>query len=100
MAPPTRAAAPRTTAFWVIRGIPPVLELEVGAVDPLPLPLPLPDFVGTAEVDSVVSVAEEEPESVSVAAGLLRVVLASPADEEPATPESFSAPAVTVTGKM
>lgn len=93
MAPPTKAAAPRTTAFWVIRGIPPVLELEVGAVDPLP------DFVGTAEVDSVVSVAEDEPESVSVAAGLLRVVLAPPADEEPATPESFSAPAVMVTGR-
>jgi hypothetical protein len=86
------------TAFWVIRGMPPVLELEVG-VEAV-LPLPLPEFVGTAEVDSVVPVADEEPAEVSVAAGLLRVVLAPPSDEEPATPESFSAPAVMVTGKI
>ena len=90
-APPTKAAAPKMTAFWVARGTPPVLELEAFAVDPavdalLP-PVPAdPDAV----VDSVVGTAP----------GLLTVELAEPADDEPAPAESFSAPAVTVTGRM
>jgi hypothetical protein len=73
-----------------------VLELEAAAADPpvlLPLPLPpLPEVVAAAEVPVVDRV-------VGTAPGSLRVVVAESV-EEAAPAESFSAPAVTVTGSM
>jgi hypothetical protein len=103
MAPPIMAAAPRTAAFWVMRGTPAVLLLELGAgtvlgAGAVPLLLAAEVVGGTAAVESVVGVVAAVP--------LPSAVLGPPVALGPsvavvaavAAPDSFSAPAVMVRG--